>query len=186
MMVEGEKTIELKILFNHNIALTDAFSLTGYMIGEESQFGRGMLGINFKCRITNLEEVKSTRLAVQNAQNGFAALSSRIAYFGIGRSNNYIEDFTATRPFKDTNVNIKQRVWSPIIPMSKLIVTANTENERLWTIQLVLSPSIVQFAEIGFSLVTLLTVLGILIIYFHCKEKKEDKLENEKNFKFLA
>lgn len=48
------------------------------------------------CVVTDLEDNKYVRVSVSNSQNGYGALTSKIGVFGIGQSNNYVEDFTVT------------------------------------------------------------------------------------------
>ena len=65
-----------------------------------------MLGITFMCVMTDLDDNKHVRVTVANPQNGYGALNTHIGWFGVGQSNNYIEDFTVTRTFLDSNLKL--------------------------------------------------------------------------------
>ena len=99
------------------------------------------------------------------------------AFIGIGRSNNYIETFTAS-----TSANGKRakRMWTPIIPNSSIIVFANTIDNDVasWGVELFISPTSSLYLIVLVCIV-MLSLIGVAIIYLHCREKQEDEKKRE-------
>jgi len=93
------------------------------------------------------------------------------AYLGIGRSNNYIETFTAAYSIGGSR---SIRIWTPIIPNSQLIIFAPEENVNNWTLELFINPTS-SLALIVIACVICLVIIGIVIIILHVGEKKEDQ-----------
>lgn len=93
--------------------------------------------------------------------------------YGLGRINNYIEDFTCGVPrLKDS-----MKSWSPIIPNSQLIITPPVDTEG-WSIEIYINPT-KAMALIIISTLVVLFVIGVIIIIYHIKEKEEDRKANE-------
>ena len=91
---------------------------------------------------------------------------------GIGRSNNYIESFNAAYTTFDNGNQV--RVFTPIIPNSKLVISANSREARSWTLELFINP-MEYLVLVTVAAVVVLTFLGIAIICMHLQEKREDK-----------
>jgi integrin alpha FG-GAP repeat containing protein 1 len=90
-------------------------------------------------------------------------------FFGLGRINNYIENF---------NMGIQKQgdwsySWSPIIPNSQLFVSPISKDTAKWKIEIFINPT-KALALIILSTIIVLVVLGMVIIYYHRKEKIED------------
>ena len=51
-------------------------------------------------------------------------------FIGIGRSNNYIEQFNAPYPLQDRLDQI--RVFTPLIPNSNMIIYVNPDAKQDW------------------------------------------------------
>ena len=77
-----------------------------------------------------------------------------------------------------------ERMWTPIIPNSQLIVFADSHVVDNWALELFISPT-QQLYLIVASCCLGLVVIGIVIIVLHCKEKQEDKRKRDTNFDFL-
>jgi integrin alpha FG-GAP repeat containing protein 1 len=103
------------------------------------------------------------------------------AYVGVGRSNNYVESFTASYSI-DGSRSI--RVWTPIIPNSHLIVFSPEHNVNNWTLELFINPTN-SLALIVIACIICLVVIGIVVIMLHVGEKSEDKKNKQKAFDFL-
>jgi len=90
-------------------------------------------------------------------------------FFGLGKTNNYIENF---------NLGIQKQntwsyYWSPIIPNSWLFVSPIDIDVTKWKIEIFINPT-KALALIILSTIIVLVILGIVIIYYHRKEKIED------------
>lgn len=89
-------------------------------------------------------------------------------HIGIGRSNNFIEDFTVAVPINGTR---SLKVWTPIIPKSVLFIMANNNKEvEGWNIDILIQPT-EKMVLIVFVDSVLLLILGLIIIILHLNEK---------------
>lgn len=61
-------------------------------------------------------------VGVQLYQSAYTPLQLPYSYVGVGRTNNYIENYFAGMPLNDGAL----KKWTPIIPNSQLIVSPNT------------------------------------------------------------
>lgn len=104
-------------------------------------------------------------------------LSLPYAFIGLGRINNYIEHFN----FGVAKKSKFSYSWSPIIPNSQLILSANNKEPSEWGIEIFINPTKALSLIIA-ATIAVLILLGMCIIYFHWKEKQEDKKANEQNF----
>ena len=104
------------------------------------------------------------------------ALQIPYAYIGVGRSNNYVESFTAAYSIGGTR---SIRVWTPIIPNSHLIVFSPDLNVNNWTLELFINPTS-SLALIVISCIICLVLIGIVVIVLHVGEKSEDNRNKEK------
>ena len=80
--------------------------------------------IFFKALVT---DVNGNYQPIQNAQQPFrgsGALQPPYTFFGLGRTNNYVEIFSAIIGAKF----LMYKEWTPIIPNSQLIVSINPPN----------------------------------------------------------
>ena len=55
------------VLYNYNIAKTDAFSVTAMTISEKEKYDRAMFGITYKALVTSLDATQHTVVGVQNS-----------------------------------------------------------------------------------------------------------------------
>ena len=139
-------------------------------------------GATIRASFTQLGDEKYILVGTQRSQEAYANLGISYAYFGIGRSNNYIEAFTV-----GTIVHGKKaiRSWTPIIPNTQLIVsTENSANSQHWQLDLLVGPT----RAIGILVVVVLLfllIIGLLVIVMHFAEKAEDERNQIKAFDFL-
>jgi len=103
------------------------------------------------------------------------------AFLGIGRSNNYVENFYAAMGI---NGKRAEHMWTPIIPNSQLIIFANSNDETNWGLELFISPTTSLYLIVMVCAVCLV-VIGLAIIWLHCKEKQEDAKKREQHFDFF-
>ena len=103
------------------------------------------------------------------------------AYVGVGRSNNYVESFTA--PFS-IGGSRSIRVWTPIIPNSHLIVFSPEHNVNNWTLELFINPTS-SLVLIVIACIICLVVIGIFVIFLHVGEKNEDKKNKQGVFELF-
>ena len=91
------------------------------------------------------------------------------AFFGLSRINNYIENFNMG-VFKGGSWS---NSWILIIPNSQLFVSPISIDTTKWKIEIFINPT-KALALIILSTIIVLVLLGMIIIYYHRKEKIED------------
>lgn len=137
------------------------------------EFGNSFIGSSLVAVKT---EVDGTKLPVMlSQQSGLSHTRMQLPYviFGLGRINNYIEDFTCGV----ASTKHSDKSWSPIIPNSQLIITPPLNNAD-WKIEIYINPT-KAMALIIISTLIVLVIIGIVIIIYHVKEKEEDRKANE-------
>lgn len=120
-------------------------------------------------------------MGVQQYATSGTRLQLPYTFFGLGRTNNYIENFVMAVAKNGSGSEDWSFMWTPIIPNSQLIIAANDVLTRKWDIDIFISPTEALF-KICISTVAVLVVLGAFIMYFHWQEKKEDRKENEQSY----
>lgn len=137
------------------------------MISDE-HLATTVSGSSVRCVLTSLNDSKYIVAGYHTGQTGFHALQVPYQTIGIGRSNNFIEQFNIGIY---TNGKRVLRQWSPIIPKSALFVIANmVPDETGWDIMLLVNPT----SKIPLILivdVVFLMVLAVIIIILHLREK---------------
>ena len=103
------------------------------------------------------------------------------SYLGVGRSNNYVESFTAAYSVAGER---SIRVWTPIIPNSQLIIFAPEMDTTNWTLELFINPTS-SLALIVIACGICLFIIGVVIIILHIGEKKDDKKKISKAIQFM-
>lgn len=141
-----------------------------------------MSGATIRASFTQLGDEKYILVGTQRSQESYANLGLSYVYFGIGRSNNYIEAFTVGTLVSEKKV---VKSWTPIIPNTQLIVsTQNSRDPHSWQLDLLIGPT----KAIGILVVVVLLcllIIGLIVIILHFAEKAEDEKEQEKAFAFL-
>lgn len=77
-----------------------------------------------------------------------------------------------------------EKMWTPIIPNSSLIVFADSAQENDWGLELFISPTQKMWMIVA-AVVIVLIIIGTIIIVLHCQEKSEDRKARESHFDFL-
>ena len=121
-----------------------------------------------RCVVTMLNDKKIIVQSGSNGQSAFHALQPPFDHIGIGKSNNFIEQFTIGVYADGKRVT---RTWTPLIPKSILFVIADLSPVAdNWGLTLMLNPT----AKIPLILVcdgVFLLALGLVIIVLHLYEK---------------
>ena len=173
----------------YNSVVTDAFFMKALMVNSpqlksDNVYTDNTIGPSYRFVITDTQDVKLVLASSQSFQSGYMSLQMQYAFIGIGRSNNYIETFTAS-----TSANGKRakRMWTPIIPNSSIIVFAETNSDAdvaNWGVELFISPTTSLYLIVLVCIICL-TVIGIVIVMLHCREKQEDEKKREQHFDFF-
>lgn len=164
----------------YNNVIFDSFFIKAMMLSQtnsdqedlgQKMFGANIAGATFRYIVTTLEDQKYVRVATQAPQTSYNSLELPYSHNGIGRSNNYLESFNVA--YSHHSGQNQVRVFTPIIPNSQLIITANDVDAKSWNLDLFVSP-MEYLIVIVFAASAVLVVSGVIIVIMHWQEKKED------------
>jgi integrin alpha FG-GAP repeat containing protein 1 len=118
---------------------------------------------------------------VQLPQSAYSPLQPPFNYLGIGRTNNYIEDFYV-------GLTLLQGSWSnrwvALIPNSQLIAWPYKPSDpSTWSLELFISPS-TSLVLVSGAMLVILAFLGLVILHYHRLEVKEDIKEQNRDHTF--
>jgi integrin alpha FG-GAP repeat containing protein 1 len=91
------------------------------------------------------------------------------AYSGLGRTNNYLEEFTVGYQSYG-----QKEDWSPIIPNSQLMVY---KEKGSWKLETLLKNN-ERVNDVIYVSIMILLFMGFVIIYLGNKEAQEDKRDH--------
>jgi integrin alpha FG-GAP repeat containing protein 1 len=173
----------------YNNYVKDTFFLKALMVNTvdpnsdktKTMYGNGLSGANYRLVVTDLNDNKFVIIGSQLTQSAYNAIQMPYSYLGIGRSNNYVETFTAAY---STELHRSIRVWTPIIPNSQLIIFAPEKDAPNWSLELFINPTS-SLALIVIACLICLVIIGVVIIILHIGEKKEDQKNKQKAFDYL-
>ena len=166
---------EIQVVYNNYVQ--DAFFIKALMLGG----GEAVTGASYRLVVTDLYDNKFVVHSSQQTQSAYLALEMPYSYLGVGRSNNYVETFTAALSI---GVARSVRVWTPIIPNSQLIIFAPEGDQNAWTLELFINPTS-SLVQIIIACLICLIIIGLVIIILHMGEKQEDKKNKQKAFDYL-
>ncbi|EKM56033.1 uncharacterized protein PHACADRAFT_257056 [Phanerochaete carnosa HHB-10118-sp] len=139
-------------------------------------FGISYSGATYKYTVLDTSGRRSAAAAAQLPQTGYQSLLTPYSYFGLGRTNNYIENlFVGSTLHSDEHfINMEG-----VIPNSKVVIIPPIERDGLWRKELYLRPGEwivwVTVAVVGAAI-----ILAIITFVLHLNEKREDELERRR------
>lgn len=155
----------------------DSFFLKSINLIKDGAYSAFSIGSTYRLISTNLDGSRRMDVNLQAAQLSCQYLNLPYSFIGVGRSNNYVENFhviSSTNAKKSANY----KIFTPIIPNSQLLISENRSEEALnWALDLIVNPTSQLFLLIIVIGIILILILAV-IIYLHYKEGKEDQ-ENE-------
>ena len=174
----------VKVLYNN--VVTDNFFIKSASVNSELKksqniYNNYVVGASYRFVITDLEDKKLVMVGSQRYQSGYMSLQLPFAFLGVGRSNNYIENFFAAAAIDGKRT---EHMWTPIIPNSQLIIFMNSNDETNWGLELFISPASSLYIIVLVCAVCLV-MIGLAIIWLHVKEKQEDAKKREQHFDFF-
>jgi integrin alpha FG-GAP repeat containing protein 1 len=111
--------IEVQVIYNNFVK--DTFFVKAMMVNTQGMYGDSSIGSSYRLVVTDLNDNKFVVIGSQLYQSAYNSLQMPYCYLGVGRSNNYVETFTAAFSISGQR---SIRVWTPIIPNSQLIIFA--------------------------------------------------------------
>ncbi|KAJ2858467.1 hypothetical protein J3B02_000217 [Coemansia erecta] len=162
----------------YNNFFTDAFFITARACPSSASNTRSYAGLvpgaSFKYLLMSDSGLKHVAQAVQAPQSAYRALFTPYTIIGIGRTNNYIEDFSVG---STSQLGTRIRLFEGLIPNSKVLVfPVNSTND--WRLELYMNRS----ESTPYILATLLTAMGVLaitVVALGALERKADQRQKQ-------
>lgn len=139
-------------------------------------YGVSYPGATYKYTVQDTSGRRSAAQVPQLPQTSYHSLHTPYSFFGLGRTNNYIENlFVGSTKRQDTFINMEG-----VIPNSKVIITPSSPGENVgWKKELFLRPG-AWIPWVTLTLVVSTAVLAIIVLFLHFNEKREDELERRR------
>ncbi|KAJ1030055.1 hypothetical protein NDA16_000968 [Ustilago loliicola] len=148
-------------------------------------WGTNYGGASYKFTVLDPNGVRRAQQVGQLPQTAYRSLLTPYSYFGLGRTNNYVESLFigSTRRQKEHYLALEG-----VIPNSQVVINPwqggrGSENERggpgTWTKQLYLHPGD-WIPWVTVVLITTIVGLAIVVIVLHVNERREDERERKR------
>ncbi|KAI8381145.1 uncharacterized protein BYT42DRAFT_565436 [Radiomyces spectabilis] len=150
------------------------------VFADPKPYGVSYPGATFKFTVLDTSGVKRAHQVSQLSQTSYLCLQTPYSLFGLGRTNNYVEELFAgvTRHQK-----MNYLFYEGVIPNSQLVFIPyqpeTVQDSSSWKVELYIQPA----AYVPWVLVILIAaaaILGIVVAILHWSEKREDELERRK------
>ena len=168
----------------YNNYIYDTYTLKSTLLFKKDCFFCTEYGSSQRFITTNINGDRRMDLSLQTPQiNVPGILSLTYAYLGIGRSNNYIENFhiISGNAYKRSD---NDKTYTPVIPNSQLVIyhdnIANS-NSTTWEVDLVVKPTKYLY-ELIIVIIIVVIFLTFISIRLLLKEREEDYMENKETF----
>ena len=168
----------------YNNYIYDTYTLKSILLFKKDCFFCTEYGSSQRFITTNINGDRRMDLSLQTPQiNVPGILSLTYAYLGIGRSNNYIENFhiISGNAYKRSD---NDKTYTPVIPNSQLVIyhdnIANS-NSTTWEVDLVVKPTKYLY-ELIIVIIIVVIFLTFISIRLLLKEREEDYMENKETF----
>ncbi|CAO3580274.1 unnamed protein product [Absidia cylindrospora] len=185
--VRKSPSTERKPNFFINNYFNDAFFLKGLVSnGAHSDgsagkpYGVNYPGANFKFTVLDTSGTKRVHQVSQLPQTSYMALQTPYCLFGLGRTNNYVEElFAGVTRHQDQNYLF----YEGVIPNSQLVFLPyqpeHITDSSSWKVELYVQPAD-YIPWVLVSLVAAGIILGAVVGSLYWMEKREDERERRK------
>ncbi|SNX81963.1 uncharacterized protein MEPE_00668 [Melanopsichium pennsylvanicum] len=187
-----------RITFIHNNYFHDSFFLKALTLNGACQgfcepkdaakfrpWGTNYGGASYKFTVLDTNGVRRAQQVGQLPQTAYRSLLTPYSYFGLGRTNNYVESLFigSTRRQKEHFLALEG-----VIPNSQVVINPwqggrTSENERggpgTWTKQLYLHPGD-WIPWVTVVLITTILGLAVVVIVLHVNERRDDERERKR------
>ncbi|KAJ3728349.1 hypothetical protein C8R42DRAFT_619562 [Lentinula raphanica] len=181
---------EGNVLFVQNNFYYDAFFLKAIVLngacnngwcytpdgGQYHPFGVSYSGASYKYTVLDLSGRRSAAQVGQLPQTSYHALQSPYSFFGLGRTNNYIENL-----FVGSTIHLETHYinMEGVIPNSKVVILPSANEGEAWKRELFLRPGD-WIPWVTVTVVAGTAILAIIVLVLHLNEKREDELERRR------
>ncbi|TFK88288.1 hypothetical protein K466DRAFT_489199 [Polyporus arcularius HHB13444] len=138
-------------------------------------YGVSYSGATYKYTVLDTSGRRSAAQVGQMPQAAYQSLLTPYVYFGLGRTNNYIENlFVGSTKHTDQHyINMEG-----VIPNSKVVIIPPVEGDS-WRKELYLRPG-EWIPWVTVTVIAALIILAIIVLVLHLNEKREDELERRR------
>ena len=168
----------------YNNYVYDTYTLKSVLISQKDCFYCTEYGSSQRFITTNINGDRRMDLSLQSVQiSSPGILSLTFAYLGIGRSNNYIENFHIISG-NSFNRDDNDKTYTPVIPNSQLIIYHDNiqgSNKTTWQVDLVVKPTKYLY-QLIMVIIVVIILLTFIAFRLQMKEREEDNIENKETF----
>lgn len=141
-------------------------------------FGVSYSGATYKYTVIDTTGQRAAAAVAQLPQTAYQSLLTPYSFIGLGRTNNYIENFFvgSTKHQEEHFINMEG-----VIPNSKVVIVPPPDDSQRteWRKELYLRPG--EWIPLVTLTVVIATVLlALIVLVLHLNEKREDELERRK------
>ncbi|KAF8558491.1 hypothetical protein OG21DRAFT_1405058 [Imleria badia] len=140
-------------------------------------FGVSYSGASYKYTVLDTSGQRSAAQVGQLPQTSYHSLLAPYSFFGLGRTNNYIENLFvgSTKHTEDHFINMEG-----VIPNSRVVIHPPPGlTEGSWKRELFLRPG--QWIPwVTLTVVVATAILAVIVFILHLNEKREDELERRR------
>ena len=168
----------------YNNYVYDTYTLKSLLVSKKDCYFCTEYGSSQRFITTNINGARRMDLSLQSPQiSSPGILSLTFAYLGIGRSNNYIENFhiISGNAYKRED---NDKTYTPVIPNSQLIIyhdIIDGGNKTSWQVDLVVKPTKYLY-QLIFVIIIVIILLTFIAFRLQMKEREEDNIENKETF----
>ncbi|KAG5717871.1 T-cell immunomodulatory protein [Termitomyces sp. T112] len=139
-------------------------------------FGVSYSGASYKYTVLDTSGHRSAAQVGQLPQTSYHALQTPYSFFGLGRTNNYIENL-----FVGSTIHAKEHYinMEGVIPNSKVVILPSADEGEPWKRELFLRPG-EWIPWVTVTVVAGTIVLAVIVFVLHLNEKREDELERRR------
>ncbi|KAF7352408.1 T-cell immunomodulatory protein [Mycena venus] len=192
IMVQRTGTLgQGNVLFVQNNFYYDAFFLkaivlngacgNGWCYGPNGTeryhpFGVSYSGASYKYTVLDTTGGRSAAQVGQLPQTSYQSLQTPYSFFGLGRTNNYIENLFvgSTMHTAEHYINMEG-----VIPNSKVVILPPSKAGDPWKRELFLRPG-EWIPWVTLTVVVGTVLLAVIVLVLHLNEKREDELERRR------
>lgn len=150
-------------LSRYHVSIPFAFLFTLIFIAYVQPSGASTSGVSYKYTILDTSGRRSAAQVPQLPQTSYQALNTPYAFFGLGRTNNYIENLFAGA------AHGRVAALEMVIPNSKLVINPGATPEE-WHKELYLRPG--QWIPwVGATVLGTMVALAGVVLVLHLNEK---------------
>ena len=168
----------------YNSYVYDTYTLKSILVSKKECFFCTEFGSSQRFITTNIRGERRMDLSLQSPQVGAPGMVSlTFAYLGIGRSNNYIENFHIISGNAYNRAD-NDKTYTPVIPNSQLVIyheMIKGNNKTVWQVDLVVNPTKYLY-QLIVVIIIFIVVLTFIAFRLQMKEREEDNIENKETF----